>query len=129
LEFFLCFEKGFHEGVVDYDKRAHDKEIERNKITAHVAIDSVITFITGLQSNKTLKLRLNYDIDNDEPITVDTNVFRELIYNIEHAIHHMAIIKIGLNEIAPYIELPGNFGVAASTIRHNEESLVNLGQK
>jgi len=49
---------------------------------------------------------------------IKTNALRELAYNIEHAIHHMAIIKIGINEVSPYILLPSAFGVASSTIRH-----------
>jgi len=32
----------------------------------------------------------------------------------------MAIMKIGLKEIADYITVPPEFGVAASTIRHRE---------
>ena len=49
---------------------------------------------------------------------VSSSFFRELTYLIEHTIHHLAIIKIGLNEVYPAIEIPKNFGVAHSTIRY-----------
>ncbi len=129
LEFFLCFERGFKEGVVNYDKRAHDKTIENDNGAALLAIDSVTAFVNALENDKPLKLQLSYDTGNSVPVTVDTNANRELIYNIEHAIHHMAIIKIGLCEIAPYIELPHDFGVATSTIRHREKVLMNSVQR
>jgi hypothetical protein len=32
----------------------------------------------------------------------------------------MALIKIGVREIAPYVQLPSDFGIAASTIRFKE---------
>jgi hypothetical protein len=51
---------------------------------------------------------------------VETTALRELVYNIEHAVHHMAIMKIGVREIASYIGLSSDFGIAASTIRHKE---------
>jgi hypothetical protein len=43
-----------------------------------------------------------------------------LVYNIEHAVHHMAIMKIGIREVADYINLPDNFGIAVSTLRYRE---------
>jgi len=32
----------------------------------------------------------------------------------------MALIKIGVREAAPYVQLPSDFGIAASTIRYKE---------
>jgi hypothetical protein len=43
---------------------------------------------------------------------------RELVYNIEHVVHHMALVKIGLKELLPDLDLPDDFGVAVSTIRY-----------
>ena len=34
LEFFICFENGYSVGVINYDKRAHDKLIESDKYIA-----------------------------------------------------------------------------------------------
>lgn len=119
LEFFLCLEKGFYEGVVNYDRRAHDKLIETDKLIALSAIERIRLFISHLHE-KPLQLEVGYDTNNDTFVTVETTAMRELVYNIEHAVHHMAIMKIGIREIAPYIDLPPEFGVAASTIRYQE---------
>ncbi|MDX1476670.1 MAG: hypothetical protein R3301_03155 [Saprospiraceae bacterium] len=51
---------------------------------------------------------------------MDSSLERELIYNIEHTIHHLAIIKIGLAIIAPDIPLPAHFGVAPSTVKYKQ---------
>lgn len=122
LEFFVCFEHGFEAGMVNYDKRAHDKLIETDKNVALDTIERIIEFVQNLDGNKPLQLEVGYDLHQDSFITIQTNATRELVYNIEHAVHHMAIMKIGIRETAPYIKLPAEFGVAASTMRHKESS-------
>lgn len=120
LEFFICFEQGSIDGVVNYDKRSHDKLIETDKFIALAAVGKIISFVTKLNADQALKLEVGYDLAKEEFITIETNVMRELVYNIEHAVHHMAIMKIGVREVAPYIKLPSDFGIAASTLRYKE---------
>lgn len=120
LEFFICLEEGFAKGVVNYDKRAHDKLIESDKFIALNAINRIRDFVMSQKTDMPLKLEVGYDRDNDSCVTIETNYLRELTYNIEHAVHHMAIMKIGIREVAPYVILPADFGIAASTIRHKE---------
>ncbi len=122
LEFFLCFEKGYEHGVINYDKREHDKLIESDKFIALSNIDKIREFVSSL-SEKTLQLEVGYDLENEDFLTIQTTATRELVYNIEHAVHHMAIMKIGVREIASYISLSPDFGIAASTIRYKEASL------
>jgi hypothetical protein len=121
LEFFICLEKGCDIGLINYDKRDHDKVIENDKKIALLTIGRIQQFITRQSANKPLLLEVGYDLANDESVSVQTNYFRELTYNIEHAVHHMAIIKIGIREVAPHVLIPGNFGVAASTLRYRSE--------
>jgi uncharacterized damage-inducible protein DinB len=120
LEFFLCLEKGFDSGVINYDKRDHDKLIESDKFIALSTISRIREFVTSKVVDKELKLEVGYDRHSEECLTIPTNYFRELTYNIEHAIHHMAIMKIGVRELAPYVKLVDHFGVAVSTIRYRE---------
>jgi hypothetical protein len=48
---------------------------------------------------------------------------REMVYLVEHSIHHYALIRIGLQENFPKIIIPENFGIAYSTIKHREKVL------
>lgn len=122
LEFFLCFENGYNSGVINYDKRAHDKLIESDKYIALSAISRIREFISTF-TEKPLALEVGYDLVNDDFITIETTATRELVYNIEHAVHHMAIMKIGIREIATYIKLSPDFGIAASTIRYKDSKV------
>lgn len=126
LEFFICFEKGVAEGIVNYDKRAHDKVIETDKIIALSCIERTAAFVKALPLSKALKLEVGYDVAKEEFITIETNVSRELVYNVEHAVHHMAIMKIGIREVAPYVNLFSDFGVAVSTVRYKETASPSL---
>lgn len=123
LEFFLCLESGCESGLVNYDNRAHDKLIERDKYIAASTLSRIQDFIALRQNDFNLKLEVSYDLNGDETQVMETNYFRELTYNIEHAVHHMAIMKIGIREVAGYIKLPQDFGIAASTIRYKETSM------
>ncbi|HCR54686.1 MAG TPA: hypothetical protein DIW27_09735 [Cytophagales bacterium] len=123
LEFFLCLETGCKNGVVNYDNRAHDKLIESDKFIALATIERIKSFIAGNKEDFNLKLQACYQQSNSDFVNMNTNYFRELTYNIEHAVHHMAIIKIGIREIAPSLTLPADFGIAASTIRHQHSQL------
>jgi hypothetical protein len=45
---------------------------------------------------------------------------REITYNIEHIVHHMALVKIGIKEVCPYVVMPPEFGIAVSTIKYHK---------
>jgi len=120
LEFFQILMAGYDTGLISYDKRNHDKRMETDRTLALEIIKKSKDFISTCDMLKPLKLEVNYDLGNSEDIIVESNMAREVSYNIEHAIHHMAIIKIGLKVLCPYVELPDGFGVAISTLRfHN----------
>ena len=120
IEFFFCLETGSARGIVNYDKRAHDTIIESDRSLALAALDRIKSFIDTHGVSRPLRLEVGYDRHAEDFTTVDTNYLRELIYNIEHAVHHMALMKIGIREVAPYVNIPADFGIAASTLRYAE---------
>jgi len=123
LEFFICLEQGYEQGVVNYDKRIHNKAMENDKFIALDTIKQIQEFISANQVDKALKLEAGYLPNSHECETIQTNYLRELVYNIEHAVHHMAIMKIGIREVANYITLPADFGIAVSTLRYKESAV------
>ena len=120
LEFFLCLECGLEQGIINYDERAHDQIIETDKFVALSIIFRIESFVKNPRADRSLKLEVGYHRDNNECVVVETNYQRELVYNIEHAVHHMAIMKIGIREVAPYVIIPKDFGIAVSSLRYRE---------
>jgi uncharacterized damage-inducible protein DinB len=115
-EFYLCALKGHGSGIVDYDARERNLLIEIDKDFTVETLGNVKHQLKKLNSDQNLVLKSKFG--GDEAMEISSSFFRELTYLIEHTIHHLAIIKIGLNEVYPEINIPKNFGVAHSTIRY-----------
>ena len=118
IELFQCLEKGYDPGLVNYEKRKRDISIETDKLFASGLLNEVHNGLN--RPNKELQLEACYDENVANPICLATNFYREIAYNLEHTIHHMALIRVGINEVAE-IELPAEFGVASSTIKYRKE--------
>ncbi len=117
LELFLELNKGYSSGMVNYEKRKRDIEIEINK---QFALSIFSEILRGLDlPNKKLLLESNYDLNEPNSILLETNYLREIAYNLEHTVHHMALIRIGITEISS-LQLSKEFGVAASTIQYRK---------
>ncbi len=114
IEMFTCLEAGYHSGIINYENRKRDVAIETDQA---IAIDRLKKICQHLdKENKTLVMEGRYDEASEAPVFFDTNYYREIAYNLEHAIHHMALIKVGIREVSA-IDIPDSFGVAASTIK------------
>lgn len=118
LEFFICLYDARNERLVNYDNRRHDREIETDKKLATSVIASIVSFVDQNTEDFEINFEANYTENEGANQTMKSSFFRELAYNIEHAIHHMALMKVAINQSLSYIDLPENFGVASSTVRY-----------
>jgi hypothetical protein len=76
----------YESGVVNYDERAGDIVLQTDTL-----LYSNFKYSGFTRKGKT-KMELQ-QIINDKEICIDSNYFRELLYNLEHCIHHQALIK------------------------------------
>jgi len=118
LEFYVCLFEGLKIGVVNYDNRERDPRIENDKLFTLELIKELKEKINNQVDNNNLILELKYGGISENNISLSTNYYRELAYNIEHTIHHLAIIKQSIINHFNYIELPNHFGIASSTVRY-----------
>ena len=118
IEMFQCLEAGYQTGEIDYEKRKRDHGMETDKNIASGILQDIILQIS--KENKSLFLLTYY---NDQQLVaekISTNYFREIAYNLEHTIHHMALIRIGLRELGD-IPVDDSYGVASSTIKFRQQ--------
>jgi hypothetical protein len=124
IEFFLELFKGYEQGVVDYDNRKRSHAIETDRRCAVLKLREVADQL----GRPDRELWLTADFDTIEEAAesgllrkagcttarIRTNYQRELVYNLEHTVHHMALLRIGVSALGD-LPLPENFGVALST--------------
>lgn len=108
------------ESVISYDKRARDPKTEQNRLAAAGKIDYLFARIESVENDRDLILLADYSTTEREPLRIHTTLFRELAYNLEHSIHHQAVIRIALNIMNLARHADASFGYAPSTIRHNK---------
>jgi len=117
-EFYSCLFSGLDSGIVDYDARQRNLLLENDNRFAVHTLQEIINYIGEIQTDRALSLRALYMAD--EAMHVPTTLYRELIYNLEHCIHHLATIRIGVSASNSNCLIPPNFGVAPSTLQHRQ---------
>ena len=118
IELFQCLETGYDSNSVNYEKRPRDIAIETDKEFASGLLQEVFRKLN--RPNKELVLEACYDEHSTETITITTNYYREIAYNLEHTIHHMALIRVGITEVSG-MQLSDDFGVASSTVKYRKQ--------
>ena len=121
IEFYQCLLNQACLCEIDYDARQRNLLIESNPQIATSSIDEVIEQLATLDLSTETVIK----ICNSTDYTINSTLGRELLYNLEHCIHHLALIKIGLKIVAPNITLPKHFGFAPSTILHQKQTTHN----
>ncbi len=117
---FKALLSGLETGCVDYNQRRRSSPAEtditlceqehRNILSALAASESVPTRLTIISE---------IDCFTIENTALPSTVERELLYLINHTIHHVAIIKLILSHHG--IETPGYLGLAPSTASYMRE--------
>lgn len=115
IELYQSLIDNYSLGTINYDKRNRNILIQTSIVHAKDAIDHILKHIE--LPNKDLLLEQGTITIN---FSVQTNYFRELVYNLEHSIHHQALIKVAILKY-PSIQLDENFGIAKSTIEYKNQ--------
>lgn len=115
IEMFQCLENQYDFGIVNYDKRERNVLIQTDM---SYAINCILEIKNHLEKeNKNIDLQ---QIIDGEEIRIQSNYHRELLYNLEHCIHHQALIKVAILK-CENITVDENFGVARSTIEYRNQ--------
>ena len=119
IEFFVELQRGYETGLVDYARRERNHRLETDLEAARQLLSE--TILSCSRSDKRLQLRLSDEFDMKEEWVIETSYMRELAFVLEHAIHHLALIRIGCREL-DMEPLPVSFGVAPSTLAYHHRN-------
>ncbi len=114
-EFYHCVLGQTAQGTINYDARRRNLRLEADPLAARRALHEAAFMLTDTLTDAVLTL------EDGEGMRVQTSLFRELTYLIEHSVHHMAMLKVALHVALPDFFLPDTFGVAHSTQRHRNQ--------
>ena len=115
VEFYECLLLNSFDNVVNYDTRKRNLLLEENVKYAEDFITEIIDALAKIDTNSRILLVSKY---HDQTFSMESSVYREITYNIEHTVHHLAIISIAIPLHFDYINLSANFGYADSTIAY-----------
>lgn len=115
IEMFQCLEQQCDSGIVNYDNRERNELIQTDTAFAIQQLKEIKNNLRDCNKD----VCLQQFVDGEE-IKIQSNYHRELLYNLEHCIHHQALIKVAILKMANIIVNP-DFGVARSTIEYRKK--------
>ncbi|ANQ50254.1 DinB family protein [Flammeovirga sp. MY04] len=124
VEFYQCLLHSVTNNKnVCYEDRERSMPLESERSYAIQVLEELqqgLTIVDEYPSFIKLEVK-DFDDDlNNKDWVSDSTVAREMHYCNEHTVHHLAIIKVGLNHYFPDVKLKEIFGVAKSTYAYRK---------
>lgn len=122
IEHYDALLAGIDRGVVDYDNRSRDRQIECDPLLAKARCERLADGLSarlGQTWPETLAVAFDGGVAGDDRFVSGSTPLRELLFIAGHAVHHYALLRLVLK--AQGLNLPDNVGKAAATIRYERE--------
>ena len=106
-------------GVVDYDARARDVELERSPAVAVQRLQALHTALShGVGTSLTTAVQVHGQggLGGEFHFSVPSTIGRELVFVASHAIHHFALLQAHCKQHV--VPTGDSFGKAPSTVAH-----------
>jgi hypothetical protein len=121
LDHFFCLVEGIRTEQVNYDERRRNPQLECSVAQARLATVGLIEEFRGLSADilqRECSVAYSVRYGEGEVALVRSNLAREVMFCVGHAIHHFAILKLLCT--GQGVKLPYEFGVAPSTLKNIE---------
>ena len=105
------------QGLVNYDLRARNLQLESDTAVAIHTLHDIEAALPLLPLAQVIHLQTMYQVP-----PIPTTIERECAYLLEHTVHHLAMVRVGLKIVAPTLSLAADFGVAKATVAHQKAS-------
>jgi len=115
IELLQCAITGYYNGQIDYANRSRNLQLETDQSFAQSVLQELNNNVQ--LPDKQLILSVEEIDGGIRHPNVNTTYFREIVYNTEHTIHHLALIRVAIIEMKLDI-VDNNFGMAYSTIKY-----------
>jgi len=109
-------EKGYPGGMVNYDLRQRQRLLETDVDYARLQLAT----IGAVLERPDKPLVLEATVEDGVLVRLSSSYYRELYHQLDHMVHHMALIRVGLLALSS-VPVPESFGVAFATMRSREK--------
>lgn len=106
---------------INYEKRKRQLLYEIDDTAFLQRMDEIIETLYGFDLNRSIHV-IHEPFPGQLPAEkLHSSIGRELLYSMEHMIHHMAILRLAANNLDLQNQIPESFGVAFSTLHHQKK--------
>jgi len=124
-DFYNSVVKSLEKGELDYADRERNQDIERYTHNAALNFMPLSKLILALDEDTLVDVVTEFDTkETTVRKRVGSSIGRELMYAYDHAVHHLAIVKMGIQTNFPEFEMNQEIGVAPSTIKHQNKQAI-----
>ncbi|MBT5032837.1 MAG: hypothetical protein HOM55_11140 [Proteobacteria bacterium] len=114
LDHFDALKTGLAKGKIDYDQRHRDCVIETDARLATTHTKSIIDWLLKhAKTDKALNIKTEVSAVLQQPQTVSSSLKRELVYLMNHTIHHSAYTALLLKSFGEVVD--ESIGLAPAT--------------
>lgn len=121
--FYQCIAVSRESENLDYAQRAREVQLELSTSSAIEAYKILISDLEHLNDDQAITVISDFHTQDCPRVQIQSTIGRELMYAYDHAIHHLAIIKIAIKVALPEVKLSESLGVAPSTLRFNNQNI------
>ncbi len=117
LEYYALLLTQCSMGRINYDLRERDRRIETEVDHARGAVVRCLDQLLGISGDRTLSLESELP-EGGATVSQSSSLLRELTYVADHCVHHLAMVRIVVQQELPFVAFPDGLGVAAATRNH-----------
>ena len=132
IECYTCLLDGVRPAHVDYGSRKRNAALSDCPNAALAALDYIAVTVKRLDEHQWLNVASEFPegpvAREDRPVYI-SSMGRELQFAFDHAIHHLAIIRMGLECHFPEIPVDADLGLAPSTLKYRKQHKMPPAEK
>lgn len=114
LDHFLVFQQGLDDGCINYNLRSRGNIVESNPQAALQKIAALREWFKDVDlQNRSIQVISEISVSQINDMNLHSNIQRELIYIINHTIHHIAYASLVANHLCQKVDV--NLGIAPAT--------------
>lgn len=129
LECYTCLLNGTRPAHVDYGSRPRNTTLSECPRAALATLDYIAATVKRLDEHQWINVAGEFPegpIGGGERPVFLSSMGRELQFAFDHAVHHLAIIRMGLGVYFPEIPVDADLGVAPSTAKYRKQSTARM---